>query len=519
VGVLAVVAVEMSEWRPDLDSEPDEELVTLAQGGNEAAFDAIVRRYEPELHAQARRLTSDGRAEDVVQQAFLNAFSSLQSGGRVRHLRGWLHQIVRNEVMRSRTPVEAPLQDESISGEALEDVVQRRATARAVLTELSALPQRQRDAMVDTALLGVPRAQIARTMGLSEGAVRQLVHRARLTLRQAATALVPFPLTRLFGGIGADSAPELTAAAGAASAGGLTLKVGALIASGALATGIAVTHVTSHSHPRPVTGATRHQPGLAGTSPSLRITRPAARATGAVIPASAADRQATLLRDVDRHGAGSGRGDGRGRSEGRPEDGAGRQGSGRGSDHGRGGSGGGSASHGGSSDGASGSGGPSSSGAPASSGGRSSGDGATSGSGDRSGTGGGAGSGDPTGGSSSGSGSGRSASGSSPGSSGSGSGAESGGATSGSTAASGTGGDADTTEEPGGSDSADTDPVTATTPAASTPAPSGAGTADTDTTADGGHRGGSGQSTGSGSAQQNSGGHRDLSGSGDSSSS
>ena len=44
-----------------LDAEPDEHLVGLAQTGHEGAFAAIVRRYEPELLSQARRLTSDGR--------------------------------------------------------------------------------------------------------------------------------------------------------------------------------------------------------------------------------------------------------------------------------------------------------------------------------------------------------------------------------------------------------------------------------------------------------------------------
>ena len=65
-----------------LDAERDEQLVTLVQAGHEAAFAAIVRRYERELQAQARRLTSDGRGEDAVQQAFLNAFTALQRGGR-----------------------------------------------------------------------------------------------------------------------------------------------------------------------------------------------------------------------------------------------------------------------------------------------------------------------------------------------------------------------------------------------------------------------------------------------------
>ena len=245
-----------------LDAEPDDQLVTLVQTGREAAFAAIVRRYERELQAQARRLISDGRGEDAVQQAFLNAFAALQRGGEVRHLRGWLHQILRHEITRARVPVDVPLEAAGAYGEPLEDTVQRRATAHATLAQLSALPDRQRDALLNTAVLGFPREHVARTMGLSEGAVRQLVHRARLRLRQAASALIPFPLVKLFGAArsGMDAAPDAALGVGTAASGGLVIKVGALLASGVVATGIAVTHTfpARHHATGPAHGA-RHQ--------------------------------------------------------------------------------------------------------------------------------------------------------------------------------------------------------------------------------------------------------------------
>jgi RNA polymerase sigma factor (sigma-70 family) len=260
-----------------LDAEPDEHLVGLVQTGHEAAFAAIVRRYERELQAQARRLASDGRGEDAVQQAFLNAFTALQRGSEVRHLRGWLHHILRNEVIRARLPIDAPLEAAVAYGEPLEDTVQRRATVSATLAELSSLPDRQRDALVGTAVFGLPRAHVARTMGLSEGAVRQLVHRARLRVRQAVTAIIPFPLVKLFGTArsGVDAAPDAALGAGTAASGGLVIKVGALLASGVVATGIAVTHTfPPHHAAAPAHGNPHH---LAHT-----------RATRGVSPAPAA---------------------------------------------------------------------------------------------------------------------------------------------------------------------------------------------------------------------------------------
>jgi RNA polymerase sigma factor (sigma-70 family) len=230
------------------DHLADERLTELARAGDQAAFTAIVERYQAELQAHARRLVPDGRGDDVVQQAFLNAWSALTAGSEVAHLRGWLHTIVRNAATRTQRPIEAPLPDEVSGGEFLEELVQRRATVCAALSELSALPTRQRDALVSTALHGVPRAQVASRMGLSEGAVRQLVHRARLTVRRAVIAVLPYPLVRAFGFGAPDAvgpASDALVGAGAGSAGALMLKLGAVVAAGALATGVSV-HEISH---------------------------------------------------------------------------------------------------------------------------------------------------------------------------------------------------------------------------------------------------------------------------------
>ena len=83
-----------------VDRPPDERLTELARAGDQAAFAAIVERYQTELLAHARRLVPDGRADDVVQQAFLNAWSALSAGSEVSHLRGWLHTIVRHAASR-----------------------------------------------------------------------------------------------------------------------------------------------------------------------------------------------------------------------------------------------------------------------------------------------------------------------------------------------------------------------------------------------------------------------------------
>jgi RNA polymerase sigma factor (sigma-70 family) len=488
-----------------LDAEPDEHLVGLVQTGHEAAFAAIVRRYERELQAQAHRLVSDGRGEDAVQQAFLNAFASLQRGSEVRHLRGWLHQILRHEVTRARLPIDVPLEAAVAYGEPLEDTVQHRATAHATLAELSSLPDRQRDALLGTAVLGLSRAHVARTMGLSEGAVRQLVHRARLRLRQAVTAIIPFPLVKLFGAArsGVDAAPDAALGAGTAASGGLVIKVGALLASGVVATGIAVTHTfpSRHHVTAPATG-TRHH--IAHT----RATRGVPAAPAATVAPSDPASVTNSLR-VREHGPAATRADrlshrGSGRLSGTR---SGRHG-GPGSGHGPGA-------------------GPGHDGSPAAPGGDGSGrsEGGTSGRGQQgaasgSGSGSGSGPGDDgrgSGGGSSGSGSG-SGSGD-QGDSGSGSGSATGSAGSGSGGASGSSDGGHGPGQPGSNggtaSSGDGDAGTASASGSSGSSGSAAATATSDeTSGDGG-----GSSDGSSGDTENSSGSRDVSGSPHSSSS
>lgn len=68
----------------------------LAADGHQLAFATLVERHRAGLLGTAGRLVGPQRGEDVVQQALLRAWGSLAAGTEVSHVRGWLHQIVRN---------------------------------------------------------------------------------------------------------------------------------------------------------------------------------------------------------------------------------------------------------------------------------------------------------------------------------------------------------------------------------------------------------------------------------------
>src|SRR4051794_9912780 len=212
-----------------LRTQSDDRLVVLARAGHERAFEAMVERYRGPLLRAARRYLPEARAEDALQQAYISAWSALQRGDDVRDLRAWLYRIAHNTALnqlRLSGYDFDELKDSLRIGDAADDELERRAVVRQTLASLAALPERQREALLAIAVAGRGQDEVASELGLSEGAVRQLVHRARTNLRAAATAITPFPLvswvaaasTRTGGG--GDAAARLAELGTGAGAGG-----------------------------------------------------------------------------------------------------------------------------------------------------------------------------------------------------------------------------------------------------------------------------------------------------------
>src|SRR3954454_1069879 len=180
-----------------LRTQSDERLVALAREGHERAFEAIVERYRRPLLRACRRVLPEARAEDALQGTLVAAWRGFQRGDDVRDLRAWLYRIAHNTALnqlRLSGYDFDELKDSLRIGDAADDELERRAVVRQTLAGLAALPDRQREALLAIAVAGRGQEEVASELGLSEGAVRQLVHRARTNLRAAATAITPFPL-------------------------------------------------------------------------------------------------------------------------------------------------------------------------------------------------------------------------------------------------------------------------------------------------------------------------------------
>src|SRR5262245_24747286 len=90
----------LHSWRivddPTLEPE-DEVLAHRAAQGDESAFEALVTRFQGRVYRLVRRLTrSDGDAEDVLQETFLQAYRGLHAFRSEARFSTWLYRIATN---------------------------------------------------------------------------------------------------------------------------------------------------------------------------------------------------------------------------------------------------------------------------------------------------------------------------------------------------------------------------------------------------------------------------------------
>jgi RNA polymerase sigma factor (sigma-70 family) len=182
--------------RLPLRGAADERLVRLVREGREDAFEEIDRRYRSRLTAYAAGIVQRDRADDVVQEAFVKANDALTRGEAEVHLRPWLYRIVRNTALNELRDAPPPHEELDLEFDGVPqppDIVARREQIAELTRSIKALPNQQRDAIVQRELEGRSHDEIAASLGVSAGAVRQLIFRARRGLRESIAALTPLP--------------------------------------------------------------------------------------------------------------------------------------------------------------------------------------------------------------------------------------------------------------------------------------------------------------------------------------
>jgi RNA polymerase sigma factor (sigma-70 family) len=229
---------------PALRFQPDGRLVSLVRDGYESAFEEIFRRYGAALRSYAASIVTPQQADDVTQDAFTKAYLALRGTDKEIQLRPWLYRIVRNTALTSIRDEPKPaveLDEAPAAGMSPAELAEQREEVGRLMAGLRELPEPQRAAIVMRELEGLSHEQIATSLGLSGGAVRQSIYRARRALREGLGLLVPMPLLRVLLEEGFTQGASAAAAGGGA---GIAVKAGVatLLAAGTVTTGAVLNH-------------------------------------------------------------------------------------------------------------------------------------------------------------------------------------------------------------------------------------------------------------------------------------
>ncbi|MGY1682011.1 sigma-70 family RNA polymerase sigma factor [Geodermatophilus sp. SYSU D01176] len=167
-----------------------ERLAAAAVDGDPLAAAALVRATQSDVWRLCAALGDRQSADDLTQETYLRAFSSLHRFEGRSSLRTWLLSIARRvcaDAVRSRRRRRLTLVREDADLEALGagDGADRVAEGAGVADLLARLSPDRREAFVLTQLLGLPYAEAAEVAGCPVGTIRSRVARARADLVDA----------------------------------------------------------------------------------------------------------------------------------------------------------------------------------------------------------------------------------------------------------------------------------------------------------------------------------------------
>ena len=161
----------------------DDALITAVLAGKVEAFGQLVERYQHALVATARHLSrSSEDAEDLAQEALLDAYRNLSTLRETTKFRAWLFGILRHKCLsylQHRRPQACSLDDvaDTLPAPAIND-------GSDLAELLDGLPLQYREILAARYVQELSYEEIAETLGIQVNAVRVRCCRARERLRE-----------------------------------------------------------------------------------------------------------------------------------------------------------------------------------------------------------------------------------------------------------------------------------------------------------------------------------------------
>lgn len=166
----------------------DRDLIEAARGGDRAAVDALLARYERPIYRFGLRMCGDEEsAREVLQETMIAAFRHLRGFRGDAALSTWLYRIARSFCIKERRGGRAmEALDERLADAGPTPAVRThvREIGAALIAAIGALPPEQRDVLILRDVEGRSADESARMVGIEVGALKSRLHRARAALRE-----------------------------------------------------------------------------------------------------------------------------------------------------------------------------------------------------------------------------------------------------------------------------------------------------------------------------------------------
>jgi RNA polymerase sigma-70 factor (ECF subfamily) len=191
----------------------DAEIVERVRNGETSLFEVLMRRHNQRVYRAARAIVKDeAEAEDVMQQAYINAFVHLKQFESRSQFSTWLTRITIYEALarRRKHRSEEPLSmyddethdaaDESTSGSEVSPERQAYSgeLGRLIEDAVDALPETYRAVFMLRDVEGLSTSETAEGLGVGEEAVKTRLHRARAMMRRTLTDRLGATASRAF---------------------------------------------------------------------------------------------------------------------------------------------------------------------------------------------------------------------------------------------------------------------------------------------------------------------------------
>lgn len=173
----------------------DEQLIKKTLSGDVEAFGDLVVKYQNRLFNTVFRIVGNQEdAQDIVQEAFLQAFSNLSRFRMSSQFYTWLYRIAFNVAVNTLQQRKRFISVESLpedigesfvdKGETAQEETSRREDAAILWSAIDRLPLDYRAPLVLREIEDASYEEIAEMLKIPVGTVRSRLHRARIALKE-----------------------------------------------------------------------------------------------------------------------------------------------------------------------------------------------------------------------------------------------------------------------------------------------------------------------------------------------